>query len=372
MGQMKILHLGKFYPMDGGMETAILDIVNGFSNNNVTCDLLCVATGKPQNFTLNEYGHIFTTKSLCYVKSVSISPSMVSILCKICNQYDIIHIHCPNPMASLALYLSGYKGKVVLHWHSDILRQRVLLKFYKPLQSWLINRADVIIGTSPVYLKHSPYLQGMEAKMKVVPLGVNKVVPRLDGVRLIRERYKGKKIVFGLGRLIAYKGFEYLTEAAKYLTNDYVVVIGGTGPLHKKLTRSIMQKHLQNKVFLIGRIPDEELSNYYGACDVFCLSSIWKTEAFGMVQIEAMSCGKPVVATNILGSGVSWVNKDGYSGLNVEPENPKALADAIMEITSSEKEYKMFASNALRRYNECFTKEKMLLGYEMVYKDLLK
>lgn len=369
---MKILHLGKFYPMNGGMERAILDIVESFSERGILCDLLCVATERPGTVTLNEFGHIYTTLSVCQISSMSISPSMVFVLRKICHRYDIIHIHCPNPMACMALFFSGFKGKVILHWHSDILSQKVFLKLYQPLQSWLIKRADIIVGTTPIYLEESPFLRNVKTKLKAIPLGVGRVVSHQEKVAAIRARYAGKKIVFALGRLIAYKGFNYLIDAAKYLTDDYVVLIGGMGPLYNKLANQIKKNSFQNKVFLVGRIPDNELNEYYGACDVFCLSSIWKTEAFGMVQIEAMSCGKPVVATNIKGSGVPWVNKHGYSGLNVEPEKPVALAKAIREITSSKEVYDKYAAQALCRYNELFTKERMLSEYEKMYISLME
>ena len=352
------------------MEKAILDIVRGISMQGVTCDLLCVSTEKVGVFPLNEHAHIYTMPSVCNVNSVRISPLLIPTLRKLCPNYDIIHIHCPNPMANLALYLSGYRGKVVLHWHSDILKQKYALKLYKPLQTWLIRRADVIIGTSPVYLENSPFLRGMEHKFRIVPLGCEAIVPSADRVSDIRKQYKGKRIIFALGRLIAYKGFRFLIEAARYLDDGYVVLIGGTGPLYNKLLKQINEENLQGKVCLLGYVTDDEVAQYYGACDVFCLSSVWKTEAFGLVQIEAMSCGKPVVATNIEGSGVPWVNRNGYSGLNVEPENPEALAKAIMKITSSEEAYRTYSRQARAHYNKMFVKERMLAGYEQVYASL--
>ena len=114
------------------------------------------------------------------------------------------------------------------------------------------------------------------------------------------------------------------------------------------------------RVELLGRIPETELPAYYGACDVFCLSSLQKTEAFGIVQIEAISCGKPVIATNIPESGVSWVNAHGVSGLNVAPGDPEGLARAIKTITESETVYKAYCAGAKQRYLEWFTKERMI------------
>ena len=158
---------------------------------------------------------------------------------------------------------------------------------------------------------------------------------------------------------MSYKGYEYLVDAAASLDDSYVVAIGGAGPLKEELQRRIELKGLQDKVFLLGRIPDEDFAAWYRACDVFCLSSIWKTEAFAIVQIEAMSCGKPVVATRIPGSGVSWVNAHGISGLNVEPADAEALAEAIRKVTD-ENEYAEFCKGALNRYRTMFTFDGMI------------
>ena len=127
---------------------------------------------------------------------------------------------------------------------------------------------------------------------------------------------------------------------------------------------------LQDKVKLLGRIHDDDLPAYYGACELFCLSSVQKTEAFAIVQIEAMSCGKPVVATNIPHSGVSWVNVHGVSGLNVTPKNAKELAEAIMKITDDGETYKTFVTGAEKRYRDTFTKEKMINNVLDIYNKL--
>ena len=369
---MKILHVGKFYPMSGGMERVMFDIVEDFSKKGHRCDLLCAAADKPGVITLNENGKIICTPTLFKVASTMITPAMIRELAKICHDYDIIHVHHPDPMANLALYCSNYKGKVILHWHSDILKQKTLLKFYRPLQNWMIDRADLVIGTSPVYLEESTHLLRAKHKMACLPIGVEQVVAEAEEVKKIRAQYDGKKIVFSLGRLVGYKGHKYLIDAAKYLDDDYVILIGGTGPLFEEMKNQIKENHLENKVVLLGRVSDDELPNYYGACHVFCLSSIWKTEAFGLVQIEAMSCGKPIVATDIKGSGVPWVNLHGYSGLNVPPENPEALASAIQTLLSDSAVYEQFSSQALERYKKFFTKQRMLANCNDIYESLLK
>lgn len=289
-----------------------------------------------------------------------ISPSMITRLRRIQDGYDIIHIHHPDPMACMALFLSGYKGKVVLHWHSDIIKQKRLLRIYSPFQRWLIRRADEIIGTTPVYVEHSPFLQKVKSKIDYFPIGVRRVLPDPVKVKEIRSLYPGKKIVYSLGRLVGYKGYEHLIKAAMFLPDDFVILIGGDGPLREQLDCQIERNCLRKKVFLLGRVSDEDFPDYYGACDIFCLSSVSKTEAFAIVQVEAMSCGKPVVATKIPGSGVSWVNRDGVSGINVEPSDPYRMAEAIQEITSSEETYRKYSESAAERYEACFTMEKMI------------
>lgn len=260
----------------------------------------------------------------------------------------------------MALSMSGYKGKVVLHWHSDILKQRVLLKMYKPLQKWLIGRADIIVGTSPVYVKESPFLQHVQDKITYLPIGVSPMLPMPGASETLHGRYPGKKIVFTLGRLVEYKGYESLIEAAKELGDGYVVLIGGTGPLKEKLQRKIAELGLTERVKLLGYLRDEEVPLYFNGCDLFCLSSVMKTEAFGIVQIEAMSCGKPVVATKIPHSGVSWVNEDGVSGLNAEPGDAVSLANCIRGVLEDKDTYARFCQGARTRYEQFFTQEKMI------------
>lgn len=242
-----------------------------------------------------------------------------------------------------------------------------MLQLYKPLQQWLIARADRIVGTTPVYLAESPFLKGVQTKTVALPIGVERICPSEEGVEAMKQRYAGKKIVFSLGRLVPYKGYKYLVEAARYLDDDYVVLIGGTGPLKDTLEAEIEHLGLRGKVELLGRVSEEDLPLYYGACEVFCLSSVQKTEAFAIVQIEAMSCGKPVVATKIPQSGVSWVNRDGVSGINVEPEDARALAEAIRKVTGEGSRYKAFAEGAFKRYQEHFTKEKMIENCLKIY-----
>lgn len=370
---LKVLQLGKFYPIKGGVEKVMYDLMVGLSTEGMECDMLCAAC-HDKSFTeqLSDKAKLMVVHTVKELASTMISPSMVIKLREIAWEYDIIHVHHPDPMAALALYCSGYKGKVVLHWHSDILKQKSLLKFYLPLQKWLLKRADIIVGTSPVYVKESPFLQGVQHKVTYLPIGVSPVEDVAEKAAELKRKYQGKRIIFSLGRLVPYKGFRYLIEAAKLLGKDYVVLIGGTGPLKEELQAQIEAMRLKSRVKLLGFVRDEDLPIYYGACDLFCMSSVMKTEAFGIVQIEAMSCGKPVVATRIPQSGVAWVNAEGESGLNAEPCDAKDLARAIREVLADEETYGRFSEGALNRYRTMFTQGQMINNCLDIYTKLWK
>ena len=368
---MKILQLGKFWPILGGVEKVMVDLAGGLTARGVACDMLCaVAEGEPQEIPLNGCGKVFAVPTLFKAKSTMISPAMIERLRHIAADYDIIHVHHPDPMAALALKMSGYKGKVVLHWHSDILRQRMLLKAYRPLQSWLLDRADRVICTSPNYAAGSKELKRVADKLQCVPIGIVPVRPDRQGAGEWGRRLGDRKVVFSLGRLIPYKGFDNLILASRSLPDDYVTVIAGSGPLKEKFEKLIAEKDLKDKVLLLGRISDEDRDALMGAASVFVLPSVEKTEAFGIVLIEAMSAGVPVVATKIPGSGTSWVNADGISGINVACNDPEALARAIIKVVDPLNHPDSFAVNARRRWEELFTMDRFIDNIAQIYRSL--
>ena len=382
---MRILQLGKFYPIRGGVEKVMWDLTRGLGARGVDCDMLCAKLpgsvpdledaayhsrfGKQEVFQFPEGGRVLCVKALTMKAATMISPAMVRWLRQHAREYDLIHIHHPDPMAALALKMSKFRGKVVLHWHSDILSQRFLLALYKPLQRYLVKRADVIIGTTPVYLASSPYLKDVQDKCVAVPIGIRPVEFESADAEVFRKRYPGKKIILSVGRLVPYKGFPYLIDAMRFLPDDYQLVIGGSGPLKESLKKQIASSGLQDKVAMVGYILAADLPSWFGACDIFVMSSVMKTEAFGIVQIEAMSCGKPVVATRIPGSGVAWVNQEGVSGLNATPRDPEALADAIRKVVENREAY---GEGARRLFSERYTIDGMIDRVQAIYASLLQ
>ena len=177
IGDRRILQIGKFYPIRGGVEKVMYDLMVGLSKRQIHCDMLCAST---ENFAagtieINEYARVIVVPTQVKLAATMLAPAMISKLRRIHKDYDLIHIHHPDPMACLALFLSGYKGKVVLHWHSDIVKQKKLLMLYKPLQDWLIKRADSIVGTSPTYVQESPFLEKVQHKVTYIPIGVEEL-----------------------------------------------------------------------------------------------------------------------------------------------------------------------------------------------------
>lgn len=362
---MKILQLGKFYPIRGGVEKVMWNLTCALQARGVDCDMLCALT---PGETAAPEKYVTCVKSYAKLAATMIAPAMVSWLRKRASAYDIIHIHHPDPMAALSLRLSGYKGRVVLHWHSDIVAQKALLVLYKPLQSWLIRRADVIVGTTPAYLSASPFLTDVQERCRAIPIGIQAVQFNAAALQSVRDRYPGKTILLSVGRMVPYKGFRYLIEAMGLLPERYHLLLAGQGPLRKELEEQVKSGGLSEKVTFTGFLSDEDLWACFGACDLFVLPSITKNEAFGIVQIEAMSCSKPVVTTRIPGSGVSWVNEDGVSGRNVAPEDAGALAMAIEEVCGR---YADFSAGARKRFDSLFREEVMINKILKLYESIL-
>ncbi|PZD79109.1 glycosyltransferase [Mesonia sp. K7] len=370
---MKVLHVGKYYPpFYGGIEKVNYDLVETLNEKGIQTDVFCFNHKKGSQTTQRKY-KIQRTGVWITKFSTPISFSIFKDLHEIYQHYDIIHLHMPNPTAAIALQFLPFKGKIILHWHLDIVKQKLIKTAYKPFQTHLLKKADAVIVTSPDYLESSKDLQSYKDKCHVIPLGIDETYLKenIDFRSKLAEKYKSKKVVFSLGRLIYYKGFEYLIEAAKHLDENTIVLIGGIGALKDKLQKQIIDNHLQKKVKLIGKIPSSELAEYYKRADVFCLPSIERSEAFGIVLLEAMALGCPLITTSI-GSGTSWVNQHQETGLVVTPKNSIVIADAIKIILSDKKSKVRYSENAQRRFNNHFKLEQMTDKTLHLYRNLLK
>lgn len=370
---MKTLQIGKWFPSEGGMEKARDNITYTLSSWGIQCDMLCEnRTHEGRTEKINENCTLYVVGTTFFISRVPVCLKEITLLRKICKNYDILDFHQPNPISVFALMLSGYKGKVVTHWHADIAESFMLLKLYKPFQDWLLRRSDVIFASTPAIAETSPGLKGFEKKIEIVPYGIDEPIPQPELVKKIKDEYPNKKIIFGMGRLAAYKGYDYLIDAMKELPDEYVCLIGGKGPMHDQLENHIKESGLENRVKLLGFLNDEQVSAYHDASILFCMPSINNGESFGIVQTEAMAHGRPVVTTKVPMSGVSWVNADGVSGINVPVMDSHALAEAILKIGSDDVLREKYGKNARDRFKALFEKNVMVKSVLNVYNKILE
>jgi glycosyltransferase involved in cell wall biosynthesis len=287
----------------------------------------------------------------------------------------LVHLHAPNILATLAVGLLGRKPKLVVHWHSDVVGKGWLGRALAPLEAALLRRADSILCTSQAYADASLRLRPFAQKTKIVPIGM----PDADSSfkewaalpDALETRLVGRRLVLAIGRLVPYKGFHVLVEAARKLPPEAVVLIVGTGPLYSALQVQIDAAALRDKVVLAGRQSDAVLRSLFQRAELFCLPSVERSEAFGVVLVEAMSHGLPIVATQIPGSGVPWVNADGISGFNVPVGDAQSLADACNKILASVDLRACLSSGARKRYEMEFTEKVSLDRMLRVYEQLL-
>jgi glycosyltransferase involved in cell wall biosynthesis len=307
------------------------------------------------------------------LQSTSIAPTMPGHLARMARGRDIVHLHMPDPMAAAAFWLARPAARLVVHWHSDVIRQRHALKAYEPLQQWLLARADAIVATSPPYAEASAALRRWRDKVAVVPIGIsdNRAAACSSKAASIRQQYRGRRLVFALGRMTYYKGFDVLIEAAAALPEDCAVLIGGGGELLDDYKTMVARRGLAGKVNLLGHILDDDLASHFEACDIFCMPSTVRAEAYGVAILEAMVMGKSVVATDIAGSGVPWVNRHGETGLNVPAGDAAALASALNCLLGDVNLRLGLGAAARRRYEEEFGAERMTQRTLDLYRRLL-
>lgn len=375
---MKTLQFTKFYPpVFGGIETATYELAEGLIARGVPTDVLCANTDR--RTVHDTYGTARVTRAASYAKllSTSMAPGLITELARMRGQYDIVHVHLPNPMANVALRLAPPKARVVLHWHSDIINQARALKLYEPLQQWMLRRADAIIATSPPYAAHSPWLRPHSDKVHVVPLGIQPDRIQLpsqalaDARRALRARHGERPLVFSIGRMATYKGFDVLVEASRALRPEALVVVGGGGELLATHREQVRQLGLEGRIVFTGRLSDLEVAAYMAEAALFCLPSTNRAEAFGMVLLEAMAAGLPIVSTEIDGSGVPWVNAHGETGLNVPVLQPTALADAINRLLDDPALALQYGDAGRRRFETHFTADRMVEQTLQVYRRVL-
>ena len=367
---MKILQVSKlYYPWIGGVEKIVQEIAEGLNGkDNLKIEVLCCQPKGAREIKEINGVKVYQASSFGIFWGMPFSFDFFRLFKEIRNEYDIVDFHHPFPLGDLALFLFSPKGKLVVHYHSDILRQKILEIFYRPLIFSTLKKADLILVSNPNLIKSSPYLKKFSQKCKVIPFGVDLEKfenYKAKAVENLKRKY-GNFVLF-VGRLNYYKGVQYLIEAMKDIKANLVII--GEGREKERLKIRVERLKLGDKVFFLGPQPEDELINFYRACTVFVLPSIFRSEAFGIVLIEAMACQKPIISTE-LGTGTSFVNQNGVTGFVVLPKNSQALAWAIKRILGDKKLAEKFGQNSLERVRTEFSLEKMLKRVAATYQNI--
>jgi rhamnosyl/mannosyltransferase len=368
---MKILHVYKdYYPVVGGIENHLRGLAEAQAARGH--DVTVLVTSRDRHGHVEQVGgvRVIFAARLASVASTPLSAALFTALGR--ERPDIAHLHVPYPVGELAQSLAGHARRTVLTYHSDVVRQRTLLRFYAPLLRRTLARADAILATSPRYVETSPFLAPIAARCTVVPFGID--VPRFQSpdparVAALRAEY-GQRLILFTGHLRYYKGVDTLIQAMPAVAGRVLLAGGEGGPRQAALEARARALGAAERVTFLGRQTESELIDLYHACDVFTLPCVERSEAFGVVQLEAMAAGKPVVSADV-GTGVAWVNQDGVTGLVVQPRDVGQLSAALNRLLDDADLRTRLGAAARARVEAEFRHEQMLDRIEGLYNKIL-
>ena len=369
MNKIKVLQIGKYYyPYVGGIETHLYTLINELSQkveikalvSNIKFKTSIEKDGSVMVYRLATLGSIF---------SLPLTFSLPIWLKRL--KSDILHFHLPNPLAVIAFFLVRPSGKVIITYHNDIIRQCIFLKLFNPLLIRFLKKAEVIIVTSQNLLDSSSVLSRFKDKCKIIPHGIDLskfilTTEVANSADEIKQKF-GSPIILFVGRLVYFKGLEYLFEALKDI--DARLLILGEGPVKNKLKKLAGRLGIYNKVVWVGQIQNEKTAAYYYASDALVLPSVLKSESFGIVQLEAFACEKPVISTD-LPTGVPYVNLHRKTGLIVAPRDSQAITQAISTLLTSKELAQQYGRQGKERLEHEFTKENMSQAVLRIYYSL--
>jgi glycosyltransferase involved in cell wall biosynthesis len=381
---LRILHIYKdYYPVLGGIENYVRQLAEDQARRGHSVEVLVTNLSRQTVTEVMTGVSITKTSRWLNVSSAPVSPRLaIELFRRLYSQTppDIIHLHAPYPVGELAWLVGSWlprfaknRPKTVITYHSDIIKQKKLLRFYAPILRRVLKRVDRVIPTSATYILSSPFLARVPEKCTTIPLGVEVarfLQPDEIKVTRIKEQFP-EKIGLFVGRLRYYKSLNYLIEAMLEVEPTAKLLIIGVGQMEQKWKNLTESLGLAERVIFLGEVSDAEKAAYYAACDVFVLPSAERSEAFGAVLVEAMASGKPVISTE-LGTGTSWVNQHGETGLVVPPRDPHALATALNTILSDPELAAKFGQHGRNRALHHFNQTLILDQIEELYQTLME
>lgn len=372
MKKINVLQVNKlYYPSIGGIERVVQQIAESLNEQTNMSVLVCQPKGWGVKEIINNIP-VQRSGSFGILFSLPISISFLFDLKKQAKDKDILQFHAPFPLGDLACLLSGYKGKIALFWHSDVVKQKKLMILYRPIMDWFLRRVDIIIVSADGVMNGSSYLTPYRHKCTTIPFAVNSEIEKKGRMYLetaVPNHDNYVKFLF-VGRLVYYKGIDVLLRAFAGVKNAELIIIGD-GELEEQSKRYVNEQGLSRQVQFLGKVDEQVLGRTFEECDVFVLSSVAKSEAFGLVQLEAMAYGKPVINTK-LPSGVPEVSLDGITGLTVEPGDDLALKEAMKWMVEHPTERIAMGVAARERVDNNYTLDVMMSRMMKLYRNLLE
>jgi len=372
MKSIKVLHVYRTYFPDtqGGLEEVIRQICQSTKDCGIESRVFTLSRSPIPSVLERPEAEVYRTKLTAEIASCSIAFGAIHLMKELVEWADIIHFHFPWPFADVLNLFVPKNKPTMLTYHSDIVRQKVLLKMYKPLMYRFLHSMKAIVATSPNYFATSEVLGKYAEKVEIIPIGLGKdTYPPINSSLTELMRLKvGSDFFLFVGVLRYYKGLHILLEAAK--GGDFKVVIVGAGPVERELHEKATKLGLDNVLFL-GYITDEEKVALYELSRAVVFPSYLRSEAFGVTLVEGLMYAKPIISCEI-GTGTSYVNEHNVTGLVIPPSDSKSLKQAMVQLYRDDALCERFGIAARKRYETFFTSQLMAERYASLYKRLVE
>ena len=368
---IKVLHFFKTYYPDsmGGIEQVIFQIAEGTQAHGIEPEVLYLSSrGAARNEPVaNHLTH--RAKLDLHVASTGFSLSAFKDFAELARKADIVHFHFPWPYMDLVHFATRLNKPTVVSYHSDIVKQKWLLKLYQPLMNRFFSSVDRIVASSPNYAAHSPVLTQFKDKVSIIPYGLDRsTYPKASAEKLAYWRQRlGERFFLFVGALRYYKGLDYLLEATR-ISGLPVVIMGG-GFLEQQLRQQASDAGLSQVQFL-GGLPDEDKVALLELCYAFTFPSHLRSESFGISLLEAAMYGKPLISCE-MGSGTTFINLADQTGRVVPPRDAPALAQAMQQLWDDPAQAHAMGAAAQQRFENVFTASAMANAYAELYRSLL-
>ena len=384
---LRVLHVGKYFPpFAGGIEHFLFDLLGAQCARGITVAALVHNERQSWRGVLpkaQDTYPVYRAPCLGRLFYVPLSPTFPLWLNRALREFspDLLHLHLPNSSAFAALAVPRARRLPwVVHWHADVVaseidrRLALAYRLYRPLERRLLSRTAAVITTSPPYLEASEALAPWRSRCTTIPLGLDPsrmAAPDKRALDRAAQRWnKAQLRILAIGRLTYYKGHEVLIRAIGATAGTQALIVG-TGERHERLLRLIRQLRLEARVQLPGFLPDAEVAALLASCDVLCLPSLERTEAFGLVLLEAMRFAKPVVVSAVDGSGAGWVVQQAESGVLTPPGDVAALAAVLRRLQPDEDERQRLGARGALALDRDFRIERVAERVEDLYERVL-